>query len=541
MSAYQALYRKYRPQTFDDVSGQAAVTQTLKTQLMTGKMSHAYLFTGSRGTGKTSCAKILAKAVNCLHLDNGNPCNCCEACRAIDSGSCMDVLEIDAASNNGVDNVRDLRDDAIYTPSQVKMRVYIIDEVHMLSISAFNALLKIIEEPPEHLLFILATTELHKVPATILSRCQRFSFRRISQEDIAARLQYVAYQENIDLDDGAARVLARLADGGMRDGLSLLDQCASATTGELTQEQVYACLGIAGERRCGELMGYIAAHDTRQALELFNRLYTEGKDLNALLDEMACLTRDLLVLKTAAGAGITMLSGVASDQETLALAKQLSSAELVRMMERLQATLAGFTRASSRRMDAELCLIELCQPELSLDAEALNARLTRLEEQLKSGSFIQAPAQQPPQPALPEGQEERPPMPDDGDAPPDPAAPMPERPDDTPIGFWSELCAAARKELKPPVSGFFAASPNAPVQGVLAGGRLELRCANAFTAQMIERREVLEVVSRKAGVILGKPVQTVVVDLSAKPASNPRLAQLVDFGRAHSDIVTIKE
>lgn len=541
MSAYQALYRKYRPQTFDDVSGQAAVTQTLKTQLMTGKMSHAYLFTGSRGTGKTSCAKILAKAVNCLHPDNGNPCNCCEACRAIDSGSCMDVLEIDAASNNGVDNVRDLRDDAIYTPSQVKMRVYIIDEVHMLSISAFNALLKIIEEPPEHLLFILATTELHKVPATILSRCQRFSFRRISQEDIAARLQYVAYQENIDLDDGAARVLARLADGGMRDGLSLLDQCASATTGELTQEQVYACLGIAGERRCGELMGYIAAHDTRQALELFNRLYTEGKDLNALLDEMACLTRDLLVLKTAAGAGITMLSGVASDQETLALAKQLSSAELVRMMERLQATLAGFTRASSRRMDAELCLIELCQPELSLDAEALNARLTRLEEQLKSGSFIQAPAQQPPLPALPEGQEERPPMPDDGDAPPDPAAPMPERPDDTPIGFWSELCAAARKELKPPVSGFFAASPNAPVQGVLAGGRLELRCANAFTAQMIERREVLEVVSRKAGVILGKPVQTVVVDLSAKPASNPRLAQLVDFGRAHSDIVTIKE
>lgn len=541
MSAYQALYRKYRPQTFDDVSGQAAVTQTLKTQLMTGKMSHAYLFTGSRGTGKTSCAKILAKAVNCLHPDNGNPCNCCEACRAIDSGSCMDVLEIDAASNNGVDNVRDLRDDAIYTPSQVKMRVYIIDEVHMLSISAFNALLKIIEEPPEHLLFILATTELHKVPATILSRCQRFSFRRISQEDIAARLQYVAYQENIDLDDGAARVLARLADGGMRDGLSLLDQCASATTGELTQEQVYACLGIAGERRCGELMGYIAAHDTRQALELFNRLYTEGKDLNALLDEMACLTRDLLVLKTAAGAGITMLSGVASDQETLALAKQLSSAELVRMMERLQATLAGFTRASSRRMDAELCLIELCQPELSLDAEALNARLTRLEEQLKSGSFIQAPAQQPPQPVLPDGQEERPPMPDDGDAPPDLAAPMPERPDDTPIGFWSELCAAARKELKPPVSGFFAASPNAPVQGVLAGGRLELRCANAFTAQMIERREVLEVVSRKAGVILGKPVQTVVVDLSARPASNPRLAQLVDFGRAHSDIVTIKE
>ena len=231
---YQALYRKYRPQTFDDVVGQAAVTQTLKQQLLSGHLSHAYLFTGSRGTGKTTCAKILAKAVNCENLQDGNPCNRCPACMAIDSGSCMDVLEIDAASNNGVDNVRDLRDDAIYSPSQVRRRVYIIDEVHMLSISAFNALLKIVEEPPEHLLFILATTELHKVPATILSRCQRFSFRRISQEDIAARLQYVAYQENIDLDDGAARILARMADGGMRDGLSLLDQCASATVGEVT-------------------------------------------------------------------------------------------------------------------------------------------------------------------------------------------------------------------------------------------------------------------------------------------------------------------
>ena len=206
---YQALYRKYRPQTFDDVVGQQAVTQTLKTQLVSGHMSHAYLFTGSRGTGKTSCAKILSKAVNCLDPQDGNPCNCCTACKAIDAGTCMDVLEIDAASNNGVDNVRDLRDDAIYAPSQVKKRVYIIDEVHMLSISAFNALLKIIEEPPEHLLVILATTELHKVPATILSRCQRFSFRRITPEDIAARLQYVSYQENIDLASTRAALSSR--------------------------------------------------------------------------------------------------------------------------------------------------------------------------------------------------------------------------------------------------------------------------------------------------------------------------------------------
>ncbi len=540
MSAYQALYRKYRPQTFDDVSGQAAVTQTLKTQLMSGKMSHAYLFTGSRGTGKTSCAKILAKAVNCLHPDNGNPCNACEACRAIDSGSCMDVLEIDAASNNGVDNVRDLRDDAIYTPSQVKMRVYIIDEVHMLSISAFNALLKIIEEPPEHLLFILATTELHKVPATILSRCQRFSFRRISQEDIAARLQYVAYQENIDLDDSAARVLARLADGGMRDGLSLLDQCASATTGELTAERVYACLGIAGEQKCGELMGYIAAHDTRKALELFNRLYAEGKDLGALLDELACLTRDLLVLKTAGNAGITMLSGVASDQETLALGKAFGSGELVRMMERIQQTVAAFTRSSSRRMDAELCLVELCQPELNTDVSALNARLTRLEEQWKTGAVMLP--QKAAKPAAPVEDEELPPPPDDDDAPPEAEdSPAPKPQNDAPAGFWLDLCGGVRKELKPPVTGFFAGTPNAPVQGVLTGGKLELQCTNAFTAQMLDKPEILEVVSRKAAVMLNRQIQTVVVDLSAKPKGNPRMEQLMQFGREHADIVKIKE
>lgn len=541
MSAYQALYRKYRPQTFDDVSGQLAVTQTLKTQIISGRLSHAYLFTGSRGTGKTSCAKILAKAVNCLHPDNGNPCNCCEACRAIDSGSCMDVLEIDAASNNGVDNVRDLRDDAIYTPSQVKMRVYIIDEVHMLSISAFNALLKIIEEPPEHLLFILATTELHKVPATILSRCQRFAFRRISQEDIAARLQYVAYQENIDLDDGAARVLARLADGGMRDGLSLLDQCASATTGELTAERVYTCLGIAGEQKCGELMGYIAVHDTKSALSLFNRLYAEGKDLGALLDEMACLTRDLLVLKTAGNAGITMLSGVASDQETLALTKALGSGELVRIMERIQTTLASFTRSASRRMDAELCIVELCQPELSLDVQSVNARLTRLEEQLKSGAFVPAkPAKAAKVEAEPE--EERPPFPDDADIPPEPGdVPAEPQQDDTPVGFWSELCGGVRKELKPPISGFFAGTPNAPVQGTLIGDRLELRCANDFTAQMLDKPEILEVAGRKASAMLGRPVRACVVDSSAKPKGNPRMDRLMQFGREHSDIIKIKE
>ena len=543
MAVYQALYRKYRPQTFDDVVGQLAVTQTLKTQLVTDKMSHAYLFTGSRGTGKTSCAKILAKAVNCLHPENGNPCNRCSACRSIDDGSCMDVLEIDAASNNGVDNVRDLRDDASYTPSQVKKRVYIIDEVHMLSISAFNALLKIIEEPPEHLLFILATTELHKVPATILSRCQRFSFRRISQEDIAARLQFVAYQENIDMDEGAARVLARLADGGMRDGLSLLDQVASATTGELTSERVYACLGIAGEQRCGEMMGYIADRNSKKALELFNRLYTEGKDLSAMLDELACMTRDLLVLKTAPGTGITMLSGVATDQEVSALTERFSTGELTRMMTQLQQAMTGFTRSSSRRLDAELCILNLCQPELSLDAESLNARLTRLEEQIKTGAFtvkqVAAAAVQE------EPDEERPPMPDDADAPPSddlPQAPAsPKQEAQAPAGFWTDLMTASRKELKPPASGFFVAAQNSPLRGALKGDVLEIRCQNTFVAEAVNRPDILEVVARKAAALLSRPVRIQVVDMSAKPTGNPKMQQLLNFGRAHSDIVNIKE
>ena len=533
---YQALYRKYRPQTFDDVVGQQAVTQTLKTQLQSGRLSHAYLFTGSRGTGKTSSAKILAKAVNCTNLQDGNPCNCCDACRSIDSGSCMDVLEIDAASNNGVDNVRDLRDDAIYSPSQVKMRVYIIDEVHMLSISAFNALLKIIEEPPEHLLFILATTELHKVPATILSRCQRFSFRRISQEDIAARLQYVAYQEQIDLDDSAARVLARLADGGMRDGLSLLDQCASATTGELTADRVYACLGIAGIQDCGKLLAYIADRNTSAALALLNQFYAEGKDMGALLDEMACLTRDFMIIKTAPAEGISMLSGVASDAQVRELAKRFSNGELVRMLSLIQKTAAGFTRSSSRRMDAELCIVNLCQPELVLDSGSLNARLTRLEERLNSGDFTVKASS----PAVVED-DERPPMPDDSDAPPEAGQYDSVTQNDAPIGFWTDVAAQIRKELKPPASGFFAPTPNAPVQGVLQGQKLLLVCSNKFTMEYINKPEILDLVSRKASAKLSIPVRAFAVDHMAGSANTEQMEQLLQFGRAHSDIINIKE
>lgn len=525
---YQALYRKYRPQTFDDMVGQTAVTQTLKTQVQNGRVGHAYLFTGSRGTGKTSSARILAKAVNCQDPQGGNPCNRCPACRAIDDGSCMDVLEIDAATNRGIDSVRDLRETAIYTPAQVKMRVYIIDEAHMITQDAFNALLKIIEEPPEYLLFILATTELHKVPATILSRCQRFSFHRISQEDIAARLQYVAYQENIDLDDAAARILARLADGALRDGLSLLDQCASASVGELNADKVYTCLGIAGVMECGNLMACIADQDAGKALALFGRLYSEGKDIGALLDELICLTRDFLVLKAAPKEGIGMLSGVAPDQKTRELAGHFSDGELVRMLNLLQQTRADFTKSASHRMDAELCIINLCQPHLALDARSLSARLSRVEEQLRSGS-IQVTAAKVEEALVPP--EEIPPAPEETE----PELPV----DEAPIGFWTDVTAAIRAELRPPVSGFFTASPNAPVQGILKGDQLLLMCANSFTLEMINKPEILALAARKASARLERQVRVSAVTTGT--AKNMQLEQLLEFGRTHSDIVNIEE
>ena len=292
---YQALYRKWRPQTFDDVIGQQHITDSLRNQIISGHLSHAYLFTGIRGTGKTSCARILAKAVNCEHPVNGNPCCECPSCRAIAEGGVMDIVELDAASNNGVDNVRALREEAVFSPAMVKKRVYIIDEVHMLSTSAFNALLKILEEPPEHLLFILATTELQKVPATILSRCQRHTFRRISTEDLSAYLLKIAGRENLSLSPDAASLLAGLAEGGVRDALSMLDQCSSF--GKIGVDEIYSSVGLAGNRRTLELFDCISEHRTSDAVALFHRLWMEGKDPSSLLKELSRLVRDILNTK----------------------------------------------------------------------------------------------------------------------------------------------------------------------------------------------------------------------------------------------------
>ena len=321
---YQVLYRKWRPKTFSDVCGQPQVTSTLLNELKEDRLSHAYLFTGSRGTGKTSCAKIFAKAVNCLNPQNGDPCNECEMCRAIDNGSCLDVIEIDAASNNGVDNIRDLRDEANFTPATAKFRVYIIDEVHMLSISAFNALLKTLEEPPEHVKFILATTEVHKLPSTILSRCQRFEFKHITPEDICNRLKYVCENEKLELTDGAAMLIARLADGAMRDALSLLDRCASFG-GVIDEKVVEDAAGIAGRDYLFALADCIAEKDVVKGLEIIDTLHKNSCDMERLITELTNHFRNIMVAKTVKNYRELI---ICSDEELEKIVKQGESIKL---------------------------------------------------------------------------------------------------------------------------------------------------------------------------------------------------------------------
>ena len=374
---YQALYRKWRPKTFDGVVGQKHITETLKNQIITGRLSHAYLFIGTRGTGKTTCAKILAKALNCQHPENGNPCGKCPACAGIEDGSILDVVEIDAASNNGVDNVRQLREEAVFSPVSVKKRVYIIDEVHMLSTAAFNALLKILEEPPEHLTFILATTELNKVPATILSRCQRHSFKRLDVAVITEHLEYVASCEGLKLEHEAAELIAGLAEGGMRDALSLLDQCSGAE--DITVDTVYSAMGLAGNRRTAKLLDYTIKRNTEAALELFDELWTDGKDPATLLSELNTLLRDCMMLSVAPRAGANLLSG-RFDREILAVfCKKLTKAELLCRINTVSDYLIKIRGAKSPRLCAEMCLVALCDPSLTEGLDELRARVSRLE------------------------------------------------------------------------------------------------------------------------------------------------------------------
>ncbi|MCI8304827.1 MAG: DNA polymerase III subunit gamma/tau [Lawsonibacter sp.] len=564
---YQALYRKWRPRTFDDVVGQEHITDTLKRQVADGRLSHAYLFTGTRGTGKTTCAKILARAVNCQNPRDGNPCNACPACLGIENGSILDVLELDAASNNGVDQVRALRDEAVYTPAAVARRVYIVDEVHMLSTPAFNALLKILEEPPPHLLFILATTELHKVPATIRSRCQQFSFKRILPLQIAQRLQYVAEQEKILLTPEGAALLARLADGGLRDALSLLDQCTGGA-GAVDEQSILDTLGLAGNVETASLMEQLAARNTAAALDTLGRLYRNGKDVGSVLGELSSLARDLLLRKTAPQGGGALMAGGYDETTLRRLGEQLSSQRLLQMLTQLQNTAAGLARSANRRTDAELCLIRLSDEGLDESFAGLSARIARLEERMAQGIPVAAA----PDPAAPVAkgerrsdpppwEEEHPPLPDE--PPPEepdyafdePAAPPPQRPaarhspepsrpappPTRPVqggdsSFWPSFAAGLRGKVPPTVMPYL--SNPAKVTGVWKNGQLTLWADSEFTRSMLNKPAVLEKIAQAAAAAFGgQPQVSVVAGTSPQAETSPApetkkdpLDDLMSFG-----------
>jgi DNA polymerase-3 subunit gamma/tau len=378
---HKALYRKWRPQIFSDVSGQSHITETLMHEVEVSRLSHAYLFTGSRGTGKTTCAKILSKAVNCLNPQNGNPCNECEVCRGIDDGSILDVTEIDAASNNGVDNIRDLREEANFTPAVAKYRVYIIDEVHMLSTGAFNALLKTLEEPPSHVLFILATTEVHMLPATILSRCQRFDFRRIPPEDIAKRLLLVSEKENLKLAEDAAMLIARIADGALRDALSILDQCASFSE-EITLNIVSKAAGLLGRDYLFEISDAIKNQDSSSVLSIIDRLHASSCDMERLINELVNHFRNVMITKTTKNPE----EFIVCTPDELNRYKEYSSSvtygTILYIMETLTTESAQLKYSAHQRAKVETMLIRLCSPKLSTEISALVSRIDELQAQI---------------------------------------------------------------------------------------------------------------------------------------------------------------
>ncbi len=554
---YQALYRKWRPKTFSEVVGQAHITDTLQRQVADGRTAHAYLFTGTRGTGKTTCARILAKAINCLSPIEGAPCNCCSACHGIDDGTLLDVTELDAASNNGVDYVRALREEAVYTPAVLRRRVYIIDEVHMLSTGAFNALLKILEEPPEHLVFILATTELHKVPATILSRCQRFAFKRILPRDIQQQLTMVAQSENIDLTSDGAEILSRMANGALRDALSLLDQCR-ITEGALDSRAVLDVLGLAGSIQTVQLMRCILQRNTADTLALFDKLYRGGKDVSALLGELLDLSRDLTILKAAPDGAAALLTGI-YDRKTLSeLGGSEPMSRFLYLTSTLQTTCASLPGSFNPRTEAEMCLLRLCDESLCGDVTALAQRIERLEREkpvlLGEGTqsfpvYIEhTPKRQAPQrretpryddPPLPE----EPPMPEEPfgrervfDIPDEPAPftpPAPKRaaqPAQTAAaaaaggdsGVWQRLLDHYKGRL--PVNHRVFLNM---VQGVLDGDCLTLYCPTEFARDSLNNNTVLDVLKEVTSGEVGHPIR-VEFAVGAAPktgaASKPKAA-----------------
>ncbi len=545
---YQALYRKWRPQTFDEVIGQQHITETLKSQVKNGRLSHAYLFIGTRGTGKTTCARILARAVNCEHPENGNPCGKCPACRGILDGSIMDVVELDAASNNGVDNVRALREEAVFSPSSVKKRVYIIDEVHMLSTPAFNALLKILEEPPEHLMFILATTELQKVPATILSRCQRHSFRRLEAETISRYLLEIAGKEKLSLDPDAADLIARLADGGVRDALSLLDQCSAQE--KVDVQAVYNTVGLAGNRRICELLNEILRHNSARVLQLFSGMWMDGKDPASVLKELSTLLRDVLMLRVAPKAGLNLISGGFEERSLQYFVKRMTTEEVIAAMETLQTALTGLRDVSNPRTAAEICLVSLCCDAAGDSIGSLRSRISRLEEQMERGEFLPAPrkdrdaeaefvpAPEPDEEPLTEAPEE-PELPAAPPSEPEEAGPMippppaekEEPPEPDPItdgeNLWPQIRSAVLPAL--PLDIRIMMEDENRVRGRVEGNQILLEAQSAFLVARIQKQDVVQSLIQAARSVSGREMRVQVREAQAEEQQKRSLEDLKQF------------
>lgn len=512
---YQALYRKWRPLRFADVIGQQHITDTLRAQVQNGRLSHAYLFTGTRGTGKTTCAKILARAVNCEHPVNGDPCNTCAACRGILDGSVLDVVEIDAASNNGVDNVREIRDEVRYAPAAVRKKVFIIDEVHMLSAGAFNALLKTLEEPPEHVMFILATTEIHKVPATILSRCQRFDFRRITPNDIAARLETVAAEEHIALTPGGAQLIARLADGAMRDALSMLDRTAGCPV--VDEDAVSSSLGILGSNDALSLMQAIKAADLAGAVSLIGAAYDAGRDLSAVMDQLLGLIRDLLLIKTTQGDISALLSPAYSAAQLKQLGEGLAPATLIAYSRLLQEAMGRVKSAANRRVEAELCLVRLC----TMGGEAydtLAGRVEALEEKVRHG-VVAAPSSAP---QAASAADDGPPPPSDADAPPwameEAAPPAPEKPAEAAkpkIDWpgWPQVLEQVQGKINMGALTCLQVSSRAE----LGEDAVRVFCEDDVTAGLAKAHPTVDTLTEAVRAIAGKPVKLKIYGPDQKP------------------------
>ena len=498
---YRALYRKWRPQRFEDVVGQRAIVTALKNQITADRVGHAYLFTGVRGTGKTTCAKIFAKAVNCLHPVNGDPCGTCEICRGIDNGSLLDVVEMDAASNNGVDDIRDLRDETAYTPSACRYKVYIIDEVHMLSTAAFNALLKTLEEPPAHVIFILATTEIQKVPATILSRCQRYDFTRIGPEDIARRVEYIAGEEKLELTPEGAELIARLADGALRDALSILDTCAGVTA-RIDADVVRRMAGVTDRSYLFRISDAIQAQDGAAALAQLAQLRQQSVDVKRLTEELIAHYRALML--AALPGGQSLLSGVSPEEEALYLQKgpQLGQREAIRAIRALGTALEHMTRGSDQRIELELALFSLSEPPQTQPVQVQPVQTVRPATpqpeaprpfaSAPAQPFVSAPAvqQAPPEPVpAPVPVTEEPPQPPTLQEPAAPAQDFPPLPEEPPVQPeenvlpWDEPAPAAQptpppqpvplpEEIPAPMQDPVPAAPENPADPVLAKPRV---------------------------------------------------------------------